>query len=78
MLRRTFRGVPEMHERILAALGAGPYLLGERFSAVDILFQSMGQVNRTSLPPGDPVDSYLARLEARPAFARALAKDAPG
>jgi glutathione S-transferase len=73
---RTFRGRAEMNERVLSALRAGPWVLGERFSGADILVASMGQFIRTLLPPGDVVDAYLARAAARPALARARAKDA--
>ncbi|MBM3621843.1 MAG: glutathione S-transferase [Alphaproteobacteria bacterium] len=75
MLRRTFRGRDEVDARILAALAAGPYLLGERFSAVDALIGSTGMWMRQMMPKGKVVDDYLARLAARPALARANAKD---
>jgi glutathione S-transferase len=74
-LRRTFRGREEVDARILAALTAGPYLLGERFSAVDALIGSTGMWMRQMMPNGKVVDDYLARLAARPALARANAKD---
>jgi glutathione S-transferase len=74
-LRRTFRGREEVDARILAALGAGPYLLGERFAAVDVLIGSTGMWMRQMMPKGKVVDDYLARLAARPALARANAKD---
>jgi len=74
-LKRTFRDVPAMHERISGALAAGPWILGKDFSGVDVLIASMGQFMRTFLPAGDVVDAYLARCSARPALARALAKD---
>jgi glutathione S-transferase len=73
---RTFRGRAEMNARVLSALHAGPWVLGERFSGADILVASMGQFIRVLLPPGDVVDAYLARAAARPALARARAKDA--
>lgn len=76
-LQRTFRDRATMDARILAALVAGPYLLGERFSGADILVASMGQFLREMLPAGAVVDTYLARCNARPALARAFAKDAP-
>ena len=60
-----------------AALEAHPYLVGDSFTAADVLLGSLGQFGRDMLPPGEPVDAYLAGLYARPAFARALAKDAP-
>ncbi len=73
---RTFRGRAEMNARVLSALSAGPWVLGERFSGADILIASMGQFSRSLLPAGDVVDAYLARASARPALARARAKDA--
>ncbi|MDJ0786691.1 MAG: glutathione S-transferase [Myxococcota bacterium] len=76
-LSRTFRGLPEMQQRIVSALSAHPYLLGDAFSGADVLIGSMMQWGRHLLPAGDPVDAYVARLEARPALARALAKDEP-
>lgn len=76
-LVRSFRGIKEMNERVRVALEANPYLLGESFSAADVLLASLGQWARHMLPAGDPVDAYLARLNARPALARAMTKDAP-
>jgi glutathione S-transferase len=74
-MRRTFRGPQEMHARILKTLKAGPYLLGERFSAADILLASLGQWARAMLPAGAAIDDYLKRAGDRPAAARAFAKD---
>jgi glutathione S-transferase len=76
VLERTFRGRGETDARILSALRAGPYLLGERFSGADILVASLGQFARPMLPADRLVDDYLARTGARPALARARAKDA--
>ena len=77
VLARTFRGRKEMHQRVAEALDGNPYLLGGAFSAADVLLGSLGQWAREMLPPGDVADAYLARLNARPALARALEKDAP-
>jgi glutathione S-transferase len=76
-LQRTFRGRAEMDARVLGALARGPYLLGERFSAVDILFTSLGQYMRNMLPAGEPIDGYLGRCGTRPAAEIARGKDAP-
>lgn len=76
VMQRTFRDRAAMHRRLLAALDAGPYLLGERFSGADVLVASMGQFVREILPPGEVVDAYLARCNGRPAQARAWARDA--
>jgi glutathione S-transferase len=78
VLARTFRGLKEMNDRVRGALERGPYLLGDSFSAADLLVGSLGQFAREMLPAGDPVDAWLARLNARPALARAFAKDSPG
>ncbi|MES2489320.1 MAG: glutathione S-transferase family protein [Pseudomonadota bacterium] len=77
VLRRTFRGTTEMHQRLVTALEKSPYLLGEKFSAVDILLASLGAFARQTLPAGEPVDSYLNRCADRPARTAGLAKDAP-
>jgi glutathione S-transferase len=74
-MQRTFRDRAAMDRRILQALEAGPYVLGERFSGVDVLIVSMGHFVRTMLPAGALVDAYLERCNARPALARAGAKD---
>ena len=74
-LQRTFRDRAAIDRRILDALAGGPYILGEQFSGADLMVVSMGQFARAMLPAGDVVDAYLARCNARPAVARALARD---
>ena len=76
VMQRTFRDRAAMDRRLLAALGSGSYLLGDEFSGADILIASMGQFMRAMLPAGAVVDSYLERCNARPALARAIARDA--
>ena len=75
ILQRTFRGRAETDARVLAALRAGPYVLGERFSGADVLVASVGHFARNMLPADGLVDAYLERIAARPALARAQAKD---
>jgi glutathione S-transferase len=75
MVQRSFRGSAEIGARVVAALRAGPYLLGERFSGADLLFASMAQWARHTLPADPLVDAWLARVNARPALARATARD---
>lgn len=61
------------------ALSAGPYVLGERFSAADVLIATSVQIagfRGKLLPQEEPFTGYVARIEARPAYQRALAKDA--
>jgi glutathione S-transferase len=72
---RVFRGRPEIDRRILSALNGNDYLLGSQFSAADVLIASIGHWSREMLPQGEIMDAYIARCGARPALARAAAKD---
>jgi glutathione S-transferase len=74
-LQRSFRGSEEIGARVLAALRAGSHLLGGQFSGADLLFASMAQWARHTLPADPLVDTWLARVNARPALARAMARD---
>ena len=66
----------ELDRRWRAALDEGPYLMGNHFTAVDILFGSLLQFYRTVMPEYPVYDQYLARISSRPALARAAEKDA--
>ena len=59
-------------------LERGPYLLGERFTAADVLWGSaLAWTTMFKLIPATPaIQAYLARVTSRPSFARARAKDA--
>lgn len=61
-----------------AAIGAGPWLLGGRFSMADaILGGTLRYLLMFKMMDPKPVfTDYVARLEARPAFQRANAKNA--
>lgn len=66
----------ELDTRWRGTLARGPWLLGERFSAADCLFTSLLTFARQVMPADSAYDDYLARAVARPAFARAMQKDA--
>jgi glutathione S-transferase len=55
-------------------LAGSPYLLGERFTAVDILYISLFERARALLGKGDWIDAYIARGLDRPARHKALLK----
>jgi glutathione S-transferase len=55
-------------------LSRGPYILGERFTAVDILYMSLFERARGLLGKRDALDAYIARGLDRPARQRALLK----
>ncbi|HZF28344.1 MAG TPA: glutathione S-transferase family protein [Gammaproteobacteria bacterium] len=59
------------------ALAAGPFLLGERFSAADVLYGTTFALFLGSpmLPESETLRSYVNRCTARPAHARAAAMD---
>ena len=66
-----------MMKTVLDQLAAGPWMLGERYSAVDVLWGSalawttgFGIVEKSQ-----PVAAYLERFHARPAVQRATAKN---
>ena len=68
--------VEEVIGGILARLSPGTYLLGERFSAADVLYATSFALfaNSPLLPKSPVIDEYVRRVVARPAFARAMAK----
>lgn len=59
-------------------LATGPYILGEKFTAADVLWgTALAYVTRLKLVPESPVImAYVDRINARPAVARARAQDA--
>ena len=59
-------------------LALGPYMLGERFSAADVLWgTALGWTTKFGLVAHSPVvDAYVGRIEARPAAVRTRALDA--
>jgi len=65
----------KVDRRVVQALEKSPYLLGEKFSAADILLASLLHFARSLLPNAKALDEFLARVSARPARARALAKE---
>ena len=62
---------------LTAQLGRGPFLLGERFSAADVLWGSaLGWTTRFKLVPEHPdVTAYVARVSGRPSVAQVRALD---
>lgn len=65
-------------DTLTGQLAQGPYMLGEQFSAADVLWGSaLNWTTLFKLVPGLPViRAYVDRVMARPAMQRAAAKDA--
>ena len=67
----------EVMEFVGATLAKGPYLLGEKFSAADILVGTTFKLFLGSplLPKTELLEAYVNRVVERPAYAKAAAKD---
>ena len=67
-----------MLRTLVAQLAKGPYILGERFSAADVLWGSaLAWTTAFKLVPELPeIGAYLKRMGQRPALAKVKAKDA--
>ncbi|NEU11015.1 glutathione S-transferase family protein [Methylobacterium sp. BTF04] len=63
---------------LVETLSKGPYLLGERFSAADVLWgTALAWTTSFKLVPEEPVImAYIARAQARPAMRKMMAEDA--
>jgi glutathione S-transferase len=73
-----FGAYEDMLTAIAHAIGAGPWLLGERFTMADVVF---GGTLRFMLlfkmiEPQPAFTAYVARLDERPAYQRSLARNA--
>jgi glutathione S-transferase len=69
--------VEEAMPVIIKALTPGPYLLGERFSAADVLYGTTFAMFAQSpmLPKSPVINDYVQRIVTRPAFLRAQQLD---
>lgn len=70
------RNYQQVVARLEAALAKGPYLMGDRFSAVDVMAGSTVAWARHVFPESAAIDAWIARLTERPASQRACAHDA--
>jgi glutathione S-transferase len=69
--------VDEAIEALSKALSHGPFILGERFSAADVLYGTTFAMFAQApiMPKSTVIEQYAKRVVARPACARAQAKD---
>jgi glutathione S-transferase len=70
--------VEEALDYLTKTLSAGPYLLGDKFSAADVLYGTTFAMFGQSplLPKSSVIEAYAKRVTERPAYARAQAKEA--
>ena len=71
----TFRGMPELVERLQRTLERTPYLLGEAFSAADLLLISPFTWFPDKAPDVPAIRRWMERCEARPSAAAIAAAD---
>jgi glutathione S-transferase len=69
--------VEEAMPAIIQLLTAGPYILGERFSAADVLFGTTFAMFGQSpmMPKSAAIEDYVQRVVTRPAFKKAQSLD---
>lgn len=71
----AIRGVPEINTRLQDALSKGPWILGQDFSAADMLLHSPYSWFAEALPDDPLICDWVARCQARPSVQRTRAKD---
>ena len=74
-LSATFRGVAEMRDRLSRALGQGPWLVGDRYTAADLLCSSPYLWFQDLDPGCDLIRDWVARCAAHPARMAATKRD---
>ncbi len=72
----TFRGHAEIAARLRAALEKGPWLMGEHYSAADLLVHAPYAWFNDATPDDPMIRDWVARCMARPSRQRTLAADA--
>lgn len=71
----SFRGRAEVAARLISGLEAGPWLMGERFTAADILVCSPYLYFPDATPDHPAVHRWLERCTQRPAYLEAQKED---
>jgi glutathione S-transferase len=62
-------------DRLRSAFKRGPYVMGDQFTAADLLIGSALGFGRRAFPADDLMDAYIERCRSRPAAVRAMALD---
>jgi glutathione S-transferase len=63
--------------RLFGALERGPYLMGQHFTAVDVMAGSSIAWARDHVPASAALNAWLERITDRPANAASMVKDSP-
>lgn len=62
----TFRGVPEMTARLANALEEAPFLMGDRFTAADLLLSSPFTWFPEATPDNAAIKAWIERCKSQP------------
>jgi glutathione S-transferase len=73
--RACFRGPGEVSDALENALKRGPFLLGERFTAADLLISGVFSWAPQSTPNVESIRDWIARCQARPSVGRTQSFD---
>lgn len=76
LLDKTFRGMDAAVEVLAKALERGPYLMGEAFTAADLLMVSPFGWAPEHTPDHAGIKAWIARCTSRPSFSRTQDIDA--
>jgi glutathione S-transferase len=74
--RETFRGVAEVTAQLQAALAEEHWLVGDSYSAVDLLVSGVFAWAPESIPDVPAIRDWIARCQARPSVEQTQAFDA--
>jgi glutathione S-transferase len=74
-LTATYRSTAEVNARLRAALDRGPWLMGDRFTAADILVHSPYAWFPAATPDDPVIRDWVQRCIDRPARQRVMAAD---
>ncbi|WP_422375482.1 glutathione S-transferase family protein [Roseibium sp.] len=74
-LTATFRDFDTMVQRLAEALEGQPYLLGDRYSAADLLCSSPFNWAPDLMPDNQAIRDWVARCSDRPAVRRIMEQD---
>ena len=79
---RVLARMKQMLSYVDTELGAGPYFAGAAFTAADVMmvfpFTTMRRFLEYDLAPYPNILAYMRRIEARPAYRKAMALAEPG
>lgn len=78
VLQATFRDLDAVFARLSEALDGLPYLLGEDYSAVDLLLSSPFQWLPEAMPKQPALRAWIARCADRPALKAVMARERTG